>query len=80
MGLSSTEAEDMALIHVAREGLYLQQVEMGVDHGGLGVLLLCAIQSSMKIAQNPIFHKRSKLIAITYLFIRVKVESGGMEF
>ena len=44
VGLSSMEAEDMALIHVAREGLYLQHLEvgMGVDDGGLGVLLLCA--------------------------------------
>ena len=40
------------------------------------MLLLCDNQSSMKIAQNPVFHKRSKHIAIWYHFIREKVESG----
>ena len=33
----------------------------------------------MKIAQNPVFHKRSKHISIRYHFIREKVESGEME-
>ena len=40
------------------------------------MLLLCDNQSSMKIAQNPVFHKRSKHIAIRYHFIQEKVESG----
>ena len=81
MALRSTEAEYMALTHAAQEGLYLQQLqmEMGVDHEGRGMLLLCDNQSSMKIAQNPIFHKRSKHIAIRYHFIREKVESGEMK-
>ena len=71
----------MALTHAAQEALYLQQLqeELGIDHEGLGVLLLCDNQSSMKIAQNPVFHKRSKHIAIRYHFIREKVKSGEME-
>ena len=36
------------------------EVEMGVDHEGLGVVSLCDNQSSMKIAHNPVFHKRNK--------------------
>ena len=81
VALSSTEAEYMALTHAAQEGLYLQQLqmEMGIDHEGRGFLLLCDNQSSMKIAQNPVFHKRSKHISIRYHFIREKVESGEME-
>ena len=39
-------------------------------------MLLCDNHSSMKIAQNPVFHKRSKKIAIRYHFIRKMVESG----
>ena len=70
----------MALTHAAQEGLHLQQlqVEMGVDNEGRGMLLLCDNQSGMKIAQNPVFQKRSKHIAIRYHFIREKVESGEM--
>ena len=50
-----------------------------MDHEGLGVLLLCDNQSSMKIAQNLVFRKRSKHIAIRYHFIWEKVESEEME-
>ena len=54
MDLSSTEAEYMALTHAAQEGLYLHQfqMEMGVDHEGKGILLLCDNQSSMKILKD----------------------------
>ena len=78
VALSSTEAEYMALTHAAQEALYLAylQAELGIEGAGEGVLLLCDNQSSMKIAQNPVFHKRSKHIAIRYHFIREKVESG----
>ena len=78
VALSSTEAEYMALTHAAQEALYLSQLqaEMGVDGDVHGVLLLCDNQSSIKIAQNPVFHKRSKHIAIRFHFIRERVESG----
>ena len=49
---------------------------MDVIGDGHGVLLLCDNQSSIKIAQNPVFHKRSKHIAIRFHFIRERVESS----
>lgn len=57
VALSNTEAEYMALTHAAQEALYLQQLQMelGIDHEGLGVLLMCDNQSCMKMAQNPVF-------------------------
>ena len=66
VALSNTEAEYMALTCAPQEGLYLHElrVEMGVEHEGLGVLLLCDNQSSVKISQNHVFHKCSKHIAI----------------
>ena len=81
VALSSTEAEYMALTYTAQEAMYLQQlqVEMGVPHGGQGVLLLCDNQSAIKIAQNPVFHKRSKHIAIRFHYIRERVDSGDIE-
>ena len=71
----------MALTHAPQEGLYLQrlQVEIGLDHEGPGVLLLCDNQSSMKVAQNRVFHKCSKHISIRYYLIWEKVEGGEME-
>ena len=68
----------MALTHATQEAMYLSnlQAELGIDGDGGGVILLSDNQSSMKNAQNPAFHKRSKHIAIRYHFIREKVESG----
>ena len=70
MALSNAEAEDMALTHAGQQALYLHQlqVESGIDHEGLGVLFLWDNQQSMKIARNPVFHARSKHIAIRYHF------------
>ena len=75
VALSSTEAEYMALTHAAQEALYLSQLqaEMGVDRDVDGVLLLCDNQSLIEIAQNPVFYKRNKHIAIRFHFIRERV-------
>ena len=64
--------------YLTQEALYLSplQSEMGVIGDGHGVLLFCDNQSSIQIAQNPVFHKRSKQIAIRFHFIRERVESG----
>ena len=79
VALSSTESEYMAMAYAVQEASYLQtfQKEMGVDQEG--VVLLCDNQSAIKLAKNPIFHKRSKHIAIKYHYIREKVESGEVE-
>ena len=50
------------------------RTELGIKRVGEGVLLSCDNQSSMKIAQNHVFHKRSE--HIRYHFIQEKVESG----
>ena len=50
-------------------------MEMGVNPGESGTLLLVDNQSSIKLAKNPVFHKRSKHIAIRFHFIREKVEN-----
>ena len=57
-------------------------MEMGVNPGESGTLLLVDNQSSIKLAKNPVFHKRSKHIAIRFHFIREKVENGefSLEF
>ena len=77
VALSSTEAEYMAICHAMQEGLYLRmlQQEMGANPENGGTLLLVDNQSSIKLAKNPVFHKRSKHIAIRFHFIREKVES-----
>ena len=80
--LRSTEVECMAMGHAVQAGLYLHmlQLEMGIEAEEGGTLLLLDNQSAIKLAKNPIFHKRSKHIAIKYHFIREKLESGQFTF
>ena len=67
----------MAICHAMQEGLYLRmlQQEMGANPEKGGTLLLIDNQLSIKMAKYPVFHKRSKHIAIRFHFIREKVES-----
>ena len=66
----------MAISHAMHEGLYMPmlQKEMGVD-----CPLLVDNRSSIKLAKNLVFHKRSKHIVIRFHFIPEKVEKGEME-
>ena len=82
MALSSTETEYMAMTSAVQEGLYLQmmQRELGIEPEEGGTLLLLDNQSAIKLARNPVFHKRSKHIAIKYHFVREKLESKEFTF
>ena len=84
VALSSTEAEYMAICHAMQEGMYLRmmQQEMGVNLEDGGTLLLVDNQLSIKLEKNPVFHKKSKYIAIRFHFIREKVENAefNLEF
>ena len=56
------------------------QLEMRIEPEEGGTLLLLDNQSAIKLAKNPVFHKRSKHIAIKYHFIREKVENKEFNF
>ena len=74
--LSSCEAEYMALTVAACDAVYLRmlQNDLGVKGSEKGVLILADNQSAIKLAENPVFHKRSKHIAIKWHFIRESID------
>ena len=76
VALSTTEGEYMAISHALQEGLYLRmlEVEMGVEPDMGGTMLLLDNHSPIKLAKNPVFHKRSKHITIRFYLIRERVE------
>ena len=43
------------------------------------MLLYCDNESSVKLAENPVFHQRSKHILLKYHSLRDKVASGMIE-
>ena len=45
-----------------------------------GVLILGDNQAVIKLVENPVFHKRSKHIAIKWHFIRERSERGEVTF
>lgn len=64
-----------------QEGPYFRMLKrgMGIHPIEGGTPLLVYNQSSIKLAKNPAFYKRSKHIAIRFRFIREKIEKGEMD-
>ena len=70
---SSCENEYLALSGAGNEAIYLSQMQKELGIGGGSVMLLGDNESSLKLAENPVFHKRSKHIEIKYHSIRERV-------
>lgn len=79
VALSSTEAEYMALTEATKEGIYLQNLLNELTNYSNGVILYSDNQSALKLASNPVFHKRSKHIDVRHHFIRETIESGKIK-
>ena len=76
---SSCESEYVGLSESRNEAVYLWQLQGELGIGKESVLLLGDNESSLKLAENPVFHQRSKHILIKYHSIRDKVEDGMLE-
>lgn len=72
VALSSTEAEYMALSEACKEAIYLKNVifEILKLNKSMSICLYSDNQSSMKLAVNPLFHKRTKHIDVRHHFVR----------
>ena len=78
VALSSTEAEYRALSEAPREAGWLRTL-LG-DYGYESqepILINCDNESSIPLAQNPVFHSNTKHITVHYHFAREKLDSGG---
>ena len=76
---SSCESEYVGLSESSNEAVYLQQLQEELGIGKPSVLLLGDNESSLKLAENPVFHQKSKHILIKYHSIRERVENGKIE-
>ena len=73
---SSCESEYVGLSESGNEAIYLTQLQGEIGVGNSSVLLYGDNESSLKLAENPIFHQRSKHILLKYHSLRDRVESG----
>ena len=74
VSLSTTEAEYRAAAMAAQESTWLirlmQDLHQPVDYA---LPLYCDNQSAVRLAENPVFHARTKHVEVHYHFIREKV-------
>ena len=76
---SSCESEYVGLSDAGNESIYLMQLQGELGVGGSCVLVYGDNESSLKLAENPVFHQRSKHILLKYHSIRDQVERGTVE-
>ncbi|XP_042445550.1 secreted RxLR effector protein 161-like [Zingiber officinale] len=80
VSLSTTEAEYRATAMAAQESTWIIQLmnnlHQPVDYA---VPVYCDNQSAIRLAENPIFHARTKHVEVHYHFIREKVLQEEIE-
>ena len=79
MALSTTKAEYIGIMEAAKEALWLKGLatEMGCKQEAVKVY--CDSQSALLLAQNSVYHARTKHIDIRYHRVRELVEEGEVE-
>lgn len=71
VALSTTEAEYMAMAECAKEAIYLQRFMRELGFNELSDLTIhCDNLSAVRLAENPVFHSRSKHIDVRHHFVR----------
>lgn len=75
--LSSVEAEYMALTEAAKEAAYLKRLLLELGHSEKAKInVLCDNTGAIKLAENPVFHSRTKHIDIRHHYVREALEKG----
>lgn len=76
VALSSAEAEYMALGECSKEGTFLYNLYEELVGDKAKIKIFSDNQSAKKIAENPVFHSRTKHIHARYHFVRQTVKHG----
>ena len=81
VALSTAEAEYVALIQAAQEGIWLRGLLSDLGLKAMSTVILEDNQGAIAIAKNPVDHSRTKHIDIRccYYYIRECVQNGQIE-
>ncbi|MCO5586210.1 hypothetical protein L7F22_040149 [Adiantum nelumboides] len=79
IALSTTEAEYMAANEATKEALWLSRLVGDLGMAGDAPMLHCDCQSTIALAQNPVFHAKTKHIEVRYHFIREVLEDKRIQ-
>ena len=80
--LSSTEAEYYAMTTAAKEAIWIQRLFKGLHYKAQDLKPMTLYgdnQGALALAQNPVYHQRTKHIEVQWHFIREKVEEGTIQ-
>jgi hypothetical protein len=77
VALSSTESEYMALSSAAQEATWIRRLLMKLQalDSKAATEIRCDNQSAIRLAENPVFHARTKHIETHHYYIREQVEA-----
>ncbi|KAM2303958.1 hypothetical protein ACFXTH_023714 [Malus domestica] len=78
VGLSTTEAEYMAVTEAIKEAIWLQGLldDLGVQQDHVDVH--CDSQSAIHLAKNQVHHARTKHIDVRFHFVREVIDEGDI--
>ena len=80
VSLSSTEAEYKALCSATCEAIWLRRILEDVgETQNAPTVISCDNQSTIKLANNPIYHARTKHIETQHHFVREKLQSKEID-
>jgi hypothetical protein len=79
VALSTAEVEYIAAGHCCAQLLWMRQTLRDYGYKLTKVPLLCDNESSIRMADNPVEHSRTKHIAIRYHFLRDHQQKGDIE-
>ncbi|KAG5317879.1 COPIA protein, partial [Pseudoatta argentina] len=80
VALSSMEAEYMAISDATKEAVHLRSFILVLSPGSNGKITLYSDNiGAIKLAENPVFHNRSKHIDVRHHFVRGIVDNGEIE-
>ncbi|MCO5586434.1 hypothetical protein L7F22_040374 [Adiantum nelumboides] len=79
VALSTTEAEYMVATEATKEALWLSRLVGDLGMAGDAPTLHCDSQSAIALAQNLIFHAKTKHIEVRYHFIREVLEDKRIQ-
>jgi len=78
VALSSVEAKYVAACEVSREAVWLRKLLSDLFEGPMNpTMILCDNTSSIHLAEDPVFHRKTKHINNKYHYIQELVQNGG---
>ena len=78
VALSTTEAEYMTFTEAVKEAIWLQGLLDDLGVGQKQVTVFCDSQSAIHLANDQVYHARTKHIDVRYHFVWEMIEEDGV--